>query len=51
MIERYNLVDDAWNAVVAGRLEAIDFLNFVSGFTDERDLAVWQAIAIGIRGC
>ena len=51
VIERYNLVDDAWNAVVAGRLEAIDFLNFVSGFTDERDLAVWQAIAIGIRGC
>ena len=51
VIERYNLVDDSWNAVVAGRLEAIDFLNFVSGFTEERDLAVWQAIAIGIRGC
>jgi puromycin-sensitive aminopeptidase len=49
-VERYNLVDDAWNAVVAGRLDAIDFLEFVSGFRDERDLAVWQAIAIGVRG-
>ena len=50
-IERYSLVDDAWNAVVAGRLQAIDYIKFVSGFTDERDLAVWQAIAIGLRGC
>ena len=51
VIERYNLVDDSWNSVVARRLAAIDFLNFVGGFTEERDLAVWQAIAIGIRGC
>lgn len=51
VIERYNLVDDSWNSVVAGRLTAIDFLNFVGGFAEERDLAVWQAIAIGIRGC
>ena len=51
VIERYSLVDDAWNAVVAGRLAAIDFVSFVSGFTDERDLAVWQTIAIGLRGC
>ena len=51
VIERYSIVDDAWNAVVAGRLAAIDFVSFVSGFTHERDLAVWQAIAIGLRGC
>jgi puromycin-sensitive aminopeptidase len=51
VIERYNLVDDAWNAVVAGRLSAIDFLDFLAGFRDERDLAVWQAMAIGLRGC
>ena len=50
-IERYSLVDDAWNAVVAGRLQAIDYVGFVSRFIDERDLAVWQAIAIGLRGC
>lgn len=51
VIERYNLVDDAWNAVVAGRLSAIDFLDFLAGFRNERDLAVWQAMAIGLRGC
>ena len=50
IIERYNLVDDAWNAVVAGALSAPDFLSFAQGFADERDLAVWQALAIGLRG-
>lgn len=48
-IERYNLVDDAWNAVVAGRLAASDYLAFVEGFVDERELAVWQAVANGLR--
>ncbi len=50
IIDRYNLVDDAWNEVVAGRLAAADFLTFVDGFAAERDLAVWQAIGIGLRG-
>jgi puromycin-sensitive aminopeptidase len=50
VIERYNLVDDAWNAVTAGNLSAPEFLSFAGQFTDERDLAVWQALAIGIRG-
>jgi puromycin-sensitive aminopeptidase len=50
IIDRYNLVDDAWNEVTAGRLAAIDFVQFVEGFGGERDLAVWQAIAIGLRG-
>jgi len=49
-LERYNLVDDAWNAVVAGRLAATDFLEFVEGFGAETDLAVWQAIVGGLRG-
>ena len=49
-VERYNLVDDAWNAVVSGRLAAADYLEFVAGFADERELAVWQAISIGLRG-
>ncbi|MCE2763979.1 MAG: M1 family metallopeptidase [Ilumatobacteraceae bacterium] len=49
-VERYNLVDDAWNAVVAGRLSAIDYLTLISDFADERELAVWQAISIGLRG-
>ena len=47
-LERYNLVDDAWNEVVAGRLPAVDFLAFVEGFGGERELAVWQSIMIGL---
>jgi len=50
VIDRYNLVDDAWNAVISGRLAAADFLGFVEAFQNERDLAVWQAIAVGLRG-
>jgi puromycin-sensitive aminopeptidase len=50
VIDRYNLVDDAWNAVISGRLAAADFLSFVEAFQNERDLAVWQAIAVGLRG-
>jgi puromycin-sensitive aminopeptidase len=50
VIDRYNLVDDAWNEVVAGRLAAVEFLTFIEGFTADRDLPVWQAIAIGLRG-
>ncbi|MEY4607028.1 MAG: M1 family metallopeptidase [Ilumatobacteraceae bacterium] len=50
ILDRYNLVDDAWNEVVAGRLAAAEFVDFVEGFGDNRDLAVWQAIAIGLRG-
>ncbi|MGH9133268.1 MAG: M1 family metallopeptidase, partial [Ilumatobacteraceae bacterium] len=38
-LERYNLVDDAWNAVIAGRLAAPDLLTFLEGFGDECDLA------------
>jgi len=50
IIDRYNLVDDAWNEVVAGRLSAFEFLTFVEGFGAERDLAVWQVMGIGLRG-
>jgi puromycin-sensitive aminopeptidase len=49
-LERYNLVDDAWNAVIAGRLGAPDLLLFLEGFVDERDRAVGQAIVISLRG-
>lgn len=49
-LERYNLVDDAWSSVVARRLGAADFLQFVEGFGDEREAAVWQAILVGLRG-
>jgi puromycin-sensitive aminopeptidase len=49
-IERYNLVDDAWAATVAGRLDATELLEFLEGFGDERELAVWQAINFALRG-
>ncbi len=49
-LERYNLVDDAWQEVVAGRLAAAEYLTFLEGFTGERELAVWQAIVLGLRG-
>ena len=49
-LERYNLVDDAWAATVAGELAPIDLLAFLEGFRDERDHAVWQAIVIALRG-
>ena len=50
LIDRYNLVNDARNAVITGRLAAADFLTFVEAFRSDRDLAVWQAIAVGLRG-
>jgi puromycin-sensitive aminopeptidase len=49
-LERYSLVDDAWAATVAGRMTAVDLLGVLSGFTDEREYGVWQAIAISLGG-
>ena len=48
-IERYTLVDDSWSAVVAGRLSAAEFLEFLGAFGDESELAVWQVIASSLR--
>jgi puromycin-sensitive aminopeptidase len=49
-LERYNLVDDAWAATIAGRMTAADLLAFLESFRDETDHAVWQAIAVALRG-
>ncbi len=49
-LERYNLVDDAWSSTLAGRLSAVELLEFLDGFRDEPDHAVWQAMAIALRG-
>lgn len=49
-LERYNLVDDAWNAVVAGAMSSSEFLQFLAAFGNERELAVWQSIAIAVKG-
>jgi hypothetical protein len=50
-IERYALVDDSWNAVVAGRLSAAYVVSFLTAFSGERDYAVWQIMAQGLRAC
>jgi puromycin-sensitive aminopeptidase len=49
-LERYNLVDDAWAATLAGRMSATELLAFLRAFESERDHAVWQAIATSLRG-
>jgi puromycin-sensitive aminopeptidase len=49
-LERYNLVDDAWAATLAGRMSASELLAFLRAFEPERDHAVWQAIATALRG-
>ncbi len=49
-LERYNLVDDAWNAVVAGAVSADRFMAFAQNFSNETDLAVWQALNKGLVG-
>lgn len=49
-LERYNLVDDAWAASLAGQMSAVDLLDFLERFSAERDLAVWRAITVGLRG-
>ena len=49
-LERYNLVDDAWNAVTAGAMSASEFLELTTRFTGESSNGVWQALAIGLRG-
>ncbi len=49
-LERYSLVDDAWAATVAGSMSAQDLLEFLEGFSTEREHAVWQAVVIALRG-
>lgn len=48
-LERYNLVDDAWNAVTAQTLTAAEYLELAELFGGEREYGVWQVIAIGLR--
>jgi puromycin-sensitive aminopeptidase len=49
--ERYALVDDAWSAVVAGRLVADAFLAFAREFADEAELPVWQTLMAALDWC
>jgi puromycin-sensitive aminopeptidase len=47
-IERYGLIDDIWASVLAGDLEAHDFLDVAEAFREETDLSVWQRIIAGL---
>ncbi|MGH9086189.1 MAG: M1 family aminopeptidase, partial [Acidimicrobiales bacterium] len=47
-IERYGLVDDTWEAVLAGSATAAEFLDLAEGFTDETDVSVWRRILAGL---
>jgi puromycin-sensitive aminopeptidase len=51
VVERYALIDDAWNNVLANRLSAIEYLNFLTNFINERDINVWNIIADTINQC
>jgi puromycin-sensitive aminopeptidase len=43
-IERFNLVNDAWAAAMAGFMPLTDYLGLTAQFRDERDRNVWSAI-------
>jgi puromycin-sensitive aminopeptidase len=43
-IERFNLVNDAWAAVLAGLLPLADYLKFTGRFRAERDKNVWTVL-------
>ncbi|MEM1335326.1 MAG: M1 family metallopeptidase, partial [Actinomycetota bacterium] len=49
-LERFNLVDDAWAATIAGRMTSVELLDWLDAFSDETELAVWQAIVGALRG-
>ena len=50
-VERYQLVDDAWAATVAGAMSVADFCRLAQGFARETDLPVWQALLLGLGWC
>ncbi len=50
-LERYQLVDDTWAAVVAGQLDTPAFCEFARAFGDDTDLAVWQILLTGLGWC
>jgi puromycin-sensitive aminopeptidase len=44
-LERYNLLDDAFSAVLAGTTSADDFLALCRNFAGDADVSVWQRMA------
>jgi puromycin-sensitive aminopeptidase len=43
-IERFNLVNDAWAAVLAGLMSLADYLDLTARFRGERDKNVWSVL-------
>ena len=48
-IERYGLVDDTWEAVVAGTTTGAEFLSLAEGLAAETDVSVWRRILAGLE--
>jgi puromycin-sensitive aminopeptidase len=44
-LERYNIVDDAFTAVLQGTSTAAEFLELARSFADDTDLSVWQRVS------
>jgi puromycin-sensitive aminopeptidase len=44
VIERFNLVNDTWSSVRAGRVSAVDYLKVVELFAGETDPNVWSIL-------
>ena len=51
VVERYTLIDDAWNNVLTNRLSAIEYLDFITNFSNERNFNVWNIIDDNINKC
>ncbi|MGI8663453.1 MAG: M1 family metallopeptidase [Acidimicrobiales bacterium] len=47
-LERYQLVDDTFAAVLAGTTTAAEFLDLARRFVNDDDVSVWQRIAGGL---
>ncbi|WP_447985532.1 M1 family metallopeptidase [Nitrospira sp. Nam74] len=43
-IERFNLVNDAWAATVAGMMSITDYLDLTAQFKHDRDKNIWEII-------
>jgi aminopeptidase N len=50
-LERHQLVDDMWAAVVAGSHDIGNFCDLARSFSDESELSVWQVLASGLDWC
>jgi puromycin-sensitive aminopeptidase len=44
VIERFNLVNDAWASLRAGLISSADYLQLIKSFTGESDVNVWSII-------